>query len=98
MTQFTCISFGSANYNSTDGTPRWWNERSTWSTQRRAERYGLASMPIAGTFGYVVIEETEDAWNVVDELGAPANAVSIHQDAHGTFHVQPAPQLIIAKV
>lgn len=98
MTQFTCISFGSANYNSTDGTPRWWNERSTWSTQRRAERYGLASMPIAGTFGYVVIEETEDAWKVVDELGAPANAVSIHQDAHGTFHVQPAPQLIIAKV
>lgn len=98
MTQFTCISFGSANYNSTDGTPRWWNERSTWSTQRRAERYGLASMPIAGTFGYVVIEETEDAWKVVDELGAPANAVSIHQDAHGTFHVQPAPQLIIARV
>ena len=95
MTQFTCITFGSANYTSTDGTPRWWNERSTWSTQRRAERYGVASMPIAGTFGYVVIEETEDSWQVVDELGAPEHAVSIHQDAHGDFHVQPAPQLMM---
>ena len=91
MTQFTCISFGPANNNS----QQWYNERSTWSTQRRAERYGLASMPIAGTFGYVVIEETEDAWKVVDELGAPEHAVSIHQDAHGDFHVQPAPQLMM---
>ena len=95
MSQFTCITFGSANYTSTDGTPRWWNERSTWSTQRRAERYGLASMPIAGTFGYVVIEEMEDAWQVVDECGAPEHAVSIHQDAHGDFHVQPAAQLMM---
>lgn len=91
MSQFTCITFGSANYTSTDGTPRWWNERSTWSTQHRAERYGLASLPIAGTFGYVVIEETEDSWEIMDECGAPAHAVSIHQDAHGDFHVQPAP-------
>jgi hypothetical protein len=91
MTQFTCISFGPANNNS----QQWYNERSTWSTQRRAERYGLASMPIAGTFGYVVIEETEDAWKVVDECGAPEHAVSIHQDAHGDFHVQPAPQLMM---
>jgi hypothetical protein len=50
-------------------------------------------MPIAGVFGYVIIEEGEDFWDVVDELGAPANAVSISCDRLGTFSVQPAPQL-----
>ena len=73
----------------------WWNDKERFSTQRAAERYGIEKMPIAGTFGYVVIEETEDAWKVVDELGAPEHAVSIHQDAHGDFHVQPAPQLMM---
>lgn len=91
MSQFTCITFGSANNNS----QQWYNDRTTWSTQRRAERYGLASMPIAGCFGYVVIEETEDSWEVVDECGAPAHAVSITCDRLGTFHVQPAPQLMM---
>ena len=88
---YICITFGPTladpNY--------WWNDKERFSTQRAAERYGLASMPIAGTFGYVVIEETEDSWKVVDECGAPEHAVSIHQDAHGTFHVQPAPQLMM---
>ena len=86
---YICITFGPTladpNY--------WWNDKERFSTQRAAERYGIEKMPIAGTFGYVVIEETEDAWKVVDECGAPEHAVSIHQDAHGTFHVQPAPQL-----
>jgi hypothetical protein len=88
---YICITFGSTladpNY--------WWNDKERFSTQRAAERYGIEKMPIAGTFGYVVIEETEDSWKVVDELGAPEHAVSIHQDAHGTFHVQPAPQLMM---
>lgn len=88
---YICITFGPTladpNY--------WWNDKERFSTQRAAERYGIEKMPIAGTFGYVVIEETEDSWKVVDELGAPEHAVSIHQDAHGTFHVQPAPQLMM---
>jgi hypothetical protein len=57
-----------------------WNERTWWDTQRSAERWGTQSLPIAGCFGYVVIEEGEDWWDVVDELGAPANAVSISRD------------------
>ena len=88
---YICITFGPTladpNY--------WWNDKERFSTQRAAERYGIEKMPIAGTFGYVVIEETEDSWKVVDERGAPEHAVSIHQDAHGTFHVQPAPQLMM---
>ena len=88
---YICITFGPTladpNY--------WWNDKERFSTQRAAERYGIEKMPIAGTFGYVVIEETEDAWKVVDECGAPEHAESIHQDAHGDFHVQPAPQLMM---
>ena len=88
---YICITFGPTladpNY--------WWNDKERFSTQRAAERYVIEKMPIAGTFGYVVIEETEDSWKVVDELGAPEHAVSIHQDAHGDFHVQPAPQLMM---
>ena len=89
MTRFVCITFGPRN----DEPNQFWNERTWWDTQRAAEKWGLHSMPIAGTFGYVVIEEGEDFWDVVDELGAPAHAVSISCDRLGTFSVQPAPQL-----
>ena len=89
MNRYICITFGPRN----DEPNMFWNERTWWATQRSAERWGVQSMPIAGTFGYVVIEEGEDSWEVVDELGAPANAVSISCDRLGTFFIQPAPQL-----
>ena len=91
MTNYLCITFGPRN----DDPNQFWNERTWWDNQRSAERWGIQSMPIAGTFGYVVIEEGEDWWDVVDELGAPEDAVSISCDRHGTFKVQPAPQLTL---
>ena len=91
MSKFICITFGPRN----DEPNMFWNERTWWDTQRSAERWGTQSLPIAGCFGYVVIEEGEDWWDVVDELGAPANAVSISCDRLGTFSVQPSPQLIL---
>ena len=89
MSKFICITFGPRN----DEPNMFWNERTWWDTQRSAERWGTQSLPIAGCFGFVIIEEGEDWWEVVDELGAPANAVSISCDRLGTFSVQPAPQL-----
>ena len=89
MTQFICITFGPRN----DDPTQFYNERTWWDRQSQAEKWGLKSLSIAGCFGYVVIEEGEDFWEVVDELGAPANAVSITCDRLGTFKVQPAPQL-----
>jgi len=91
MTNYICITFGPRN----DDPNQFWNERTWWDTQRSAERWGVQSMPIAGTFGYGVIEEGEDWWDVVDELGAPASAVSISCDRIGTFSVQPSPQLTL---
>jgi predicted nuclease of predicted toxin-antitoxin system len=95
MTNFICVTFGSSNYNSIDGTPRWWNNEQRFDTQRSAERRGLELLSVAGTFGYVVIKETEDLWEVVDELGAPSHYVSISCGNYGTYSVQPAPQLAL---
>ncbi len=95
MTNYICITFGSANYNSTDGVPRWWNIQESFETQRAAERCGLDQMPIAGTFGYVVIKETEVSWYVVDELGAPPSTVSISCKGSGIYSVQPAAKLVM---
>lgn len=90
MTNYICISFGPSEDVARNG---WWNRKEYFTTQRQAEKCGLEQMPIAGTFGYVVIEETEDSWDVVDELGAPAHAVSITCNRLGTYSVQPAKQL-----
>ena len=80
---FVAISFG-PNGN------QFWNQITHHSTQRAAERWGLEQMPIAGVFGYVVIESGKDSWRVVDEIGAPN--VSITQ-VSSFFSVQPAPRL-----
>jgi hypothetical protein len=90
MSHFICISFGPRN----DDPAQFYNERTWWNQQKLAENWGLQSLSIAGCFGYVVIEETEDSWEVVDELGAPSHAVSISCDRLGTFSVQPAPALL----
>jgi hypothetical protein len=50
-------------------------------------------MPIAGTFGYVVVKEFgETSWVVVDELMPPTASVWFED---GEFHVQPAPKLAL---
>jgi len=90
MTDFICITFGPSDDVARNG---WWNRKERFSTQRQAERCGLDQLSNAGTFGYAVIEEGEDYWEVVDEIGAPYDTVSITCDRIGTFSVQPAPQL-----
>lgn len=92
MTNYICITFGPSDDVARNG---WWNRKQRFSTQRAAERCGLEQMPIAGTFGYVVIEETEDSWEVVDELGAPEHAVSISCNRLGTYSIQPAAKLVM---
>jgi hypothetical protein len=92
MTDFICITFGPSDDVARNG---WWNRKQRFNTQRQAERCGLDQLSIAGTFGYVVIEEGKDYWEVVDELGAPDDAVSISCNRVGTFSIQPAPQLTL---
>jgi hypothetical protein len=90
MSDFICITFGPSEDVARNG---WWNRKERFSTQRAAERCGLDQLSNAGTFGYVVIEEGKDFWDVVDELGAPSHAVSISCGRFGNFKVEPAPEL-----
>lgn len=86
---YTLITFGSDSQLAT----RWWNDRRKFDTQRSAERAGLDSLCIAGTFGYVVVFEFgETSWVVVDELTPSNTSISFENNE---FHVQPAPQLAL---
>jgi hypothetical protein len=88
MSDFICITFGPSDDVARNG---WWNRKERFSTQRAAERCGIEQMPIAGTFGYVVIEEGEDFWEIVDEIGLAGASVA----AKGfTYVVSPAPKLV----
>jgi hypothetical protein len=87
---FTLITFGSDKQLATS----WWNSQTKHDTQRSAERAGLSCLPIAGTFGYVVVKEFgETSWVVVDDMMPPNTSVWFENDQ---FHVQPAPQLVLA--
>jgi len=87
MTEFICISFGPAEDVERNG---WWNRKERFSTQRQAEKCGLSQLSIAGTFGYVVIEEGEDYWEIVDEIGTENATITAKRF---TFNVSPAPAL-----
>jgi hypothetical protein len=90
MNRYITITFGPRN----DGPSQFYNERTWWDRQSQAEKWGLQSLSIAGCFGYVVIEDGEDSWRIVDECGAPSNAVSVSAEYKGgvTYSVQPAPK------
>ena len=85
---YVLLTFGSNK----QGATHWWNNQERFDTQRSAERAGINCMPIAGVFGYVVIEETEDSWVVVDELTPPNVSIGCKGNS---YSVQPAPQLTL---
>lgn len=91
MTDFICVYFG---YDSNNPS-KWWNINAKgFASKRAAESHGKFMMPTAGVFGYAVIEEGEDWWEVIDSHSMlPPNA-SISCDRLGTFSVQPAPALV----
>lgn len=89
MPNYICISFGPSDNVARNG---WWNRKQRFDTQRQAEKCGLEQMPIAGTFGYVVIREMEDEWEIVDEIGLAGASVTA---SRFTYSVQPAPKLVL---
>jgi hypothetical protein len=92
MSNFLCITFGPSNDVARNG---WFNRKQRFDDVNDAKQCGRRQLSQPGTFGYVVIEEGEDWWEVVDELGAPAHAVSISCNRLGTFKVEPASVLQI---
>ena len=91
MSDFICITFGPSDNVARNG---WWNRKERFFNLNDAKQNGRQQLSQPGTFGYVVIEEGEVFWEVVDELGAPADKVSITAKAF-TYVVSPAPQLTL---
>jgi hypothetical protein len=89
MSDFITISFGPSDDIARTG---WWNCKEQFDNLNDAKQCGRRALSKPGTFGYVVIEEGEDFWDVVDELGAPANKVSITAKRFA-YSVQPAQEL-----
>ena len=89
MSEFITISFGPSDDIARTG---WFNRKERFDNLDDAKQCGRRQLSQPGTFGYVVIEEGEDFWEVVDELGAPANAVSVTATRF-TYSVQPAQEL-----
>ena len=88
MSEFITISFGPSEDVARLG---WWNRKERFDNLDDAKQNGRRQLSQPGTFGYVVIEEGQDFWEVVDELGAPADSVSVTAKGF-TYLVQPVPQ------
>lgn len=88
MTHFHVITFGP----SSEGL---WNHHSlSYETQSWAERYALNCLCIGGVTGYVVIKETEDSWEIVDEVGIEGKSVAATH-RWPFYSVTPAPELVM---
>lgn len=59
-----------------------------FSTFKQAEKHGLYHMPTAGVFGFAVINETEDWWQLKDDYSIlPANAKIAPHAQNNTYQV-----------
>lgn len=83
---YHAITFGPSNEN------RYWNYHTYHATQFNAEQWCLNQLPIAGTFGYVIIEEENDSWAVIEEFGTENTSVSTC--FIGKYSIQPSPKLV----
>jgi hypothetical protein len=85
MSEFITISFGPSESG-------WFNRKERFDNLNDAKQCGRRQLSQPGTFGYVVIEEGEDFWEVVDELGAPIHKVSVTSERFN-YYVQPTQEL-----
>lgn len=86
-----CIYFGHDSNN----PGKWWNITARgFASAKQAEAHGKFMMPTAGVFGFAVIEERQNTWQVHDDYSMLPPNVSIGL-SDGQYSVQPAPKLEI---
>tara|TARA_S200002703_G_scaffold146088_2_gene140881 strand:- start:3767 stop:4048 length:282 start_codon:yes stop_codon:yes gene_type:complete len=86
-TDFICAYFGKGS----DGE-EWTITARGFASLKQAEKHGLFMMPTAGVFGFAVIQETKDWWQVRDDYSILPDNVSVTQDLN-SFKVTTAPKL-----
>ena len=85
---YHAITFGPS------GDPnKYWNHITHHSTQKAAERWALDNKCVGGILGYVVIEEGEDFWDIVDEMGT--ENLKISTSRLGQFKIQPKNLMVV---
>lgn len=82
---YHAITFGPMSLNHTN----YWNHITHHSTRRGAQRWAFENKCIARTFGYAIIEEGEDYWEIVDEMGTEKTLITCSR--LGKFNIQPTP-------
>ena len=88
MINYICIVFGK------DTPDKFWNYSScNYRYKSHAEKFGLNEICNASVLGYVVIEEGEDFWEIVDEYNTENTSIG-YSNRNG-YTVQPAPKLIL---
>jgi len=87
MTDFICAYFGGDQSGIT-----WTITARGFASLKQAEKHGLYMMPMAGCFGFAVIEEDISCWNVDWDRSILPDNVSVTQDVNG-FNVTNAPKL-----
>jgi len=86
-TDFICAYFGKGS----DGK-EWTITARGFASLKDAESHGKFMMPTAGVFGFAVIQETKDWWQVRDDYSILPDNVSVTQDLN-SFKVTTAPKL-----
>lgn len=82
---FHSITFGLAGDSNS-----YWNHITHHSSEESAKEWALQNKIVGGILGYVVIEEGEDFWDIIDEMGT--ENVSISCSRLGQFKIQPSPK------
>ena len=92
MTDFICVYFGHDSNN----PDKWWNITARgFATAKQAEKHGLFMMPTAGVFGFAVIEEGEDFWELIEDRSMLPPTYSLGCNRLGVFEVQPSAKLVL---
>jgi len=93
MSDNLCIYFGHDSKN----PGKWWNITARgFASAKQAEAHGKFMMPTAGVFGFAIIEENQNTWQVHDDYSMLPPNVSIGL-CDGQYSVQPSSPLEIIK-
>ena len=85
---FICAYFGKGS----DGK-EWTITARGFGSLKQAEKHGLFMMPVPGCFGFAVISENEDSWNLYTDYSILPDNVSVTQGDLNNYNVTTAPKL-----
>ena len=87
-TEFICAYFGGDQSGIT-----WTITARGFGSLKEAEKHGLYMMPMAGCFGFAVIVQGDDFWQLREDFSVLPDNVSVSMSDYNNFSVTNAKQL-----